>query len=98
MQVFRVRTVCGRVLRIDVVTNEIQRRHHEIIHSDFQVIDFGQRQKSIVQRIDENECGRNGQYAQNEDDHAEIEIVEECNGACAKATQHPEEDDRHAKE
>lgn len=98
MHVFGMNPVLAGVLWIDVVPYEIQRRHHEIVHADIQVVDVGQRQKSIVHRIDQNECGDHGQSASGECDHTQIEIVEKCDRFRAEATQHPKEHNRHAKE
>lgn len=98
MQVFRMDSMLAGVLRIDVVPNEIQRRHHEIVHADIQIVDIGQCQKSIVHRIDQNESNDDGQSTNGECEYSQIEIVEECDGFRAKSSQHPEEYDRHSEE
>lgn len=98
MQIFRMNSMLCCILWVDIVSDEIQRCHHKIVHANLQVVDIGQRQKSIIHRIDQNEYDNDGQRTNGECEHAQIEIIEKCDSFRAKSTQHPEEYDWHAEE
>lgn len=96
VQVPGMRSMLGRVLRINVVLDKIQRRKHKVINSNLQSFDLGQCQVVVVQRIDQREEYQGRNSSQWEQQYSEVK-VDKGNRPTAHSPQDPEENDGTAK-
>lgn len=93
MQISWVHTMCGCIVCQTVVSQEIQRCHYKIIDAQIQIVNFGQSQKAIIQRIHEHEHHKNWNTAANQNGKPYVEIGSKWYWFRTKATAHPEKND-----